>query len=112
MEKIEILVKSNQSKDEIMVITDFNGKHFRPSMLHHEKKVVMENIFTLEGANKKIPKRENPKAVKDIVFMMGLNDSKDHRTSVEEIINRQKQACHLYHHQYKKTKFHIVAVET
>ena len=110
LEKIEVLVESNQSKEEVMVITDSNGKHFRPSMLHHEKKVVMENIFTLEAANNKIPKRENPEAVKDIVFMTGLNDSKDHRTSVEEIVNRQKQACHLYHHQYKKAKFHIVAV--
>ena len=42
--------------------------------------------------------------------MTGLNDSKDHRTSVEEIVNRQKEACHKYHHRFKNARFHIVAV--
>ena len=98
------------TNDEIMIITDSNGKLFDPKRLHHEKKVVMEQAFTLDKANKKLPEREDPETVKDVVFMTGLNDSRDHRTSVTEIVNRQKQACYLYHHKFKKAKFHIVAV--
>ena len=109
LERIEKMVETNQPSEEIMVIADSNAKFIQPNLLHHEKKVTMERIFTLEAANNKIPQRDNPEAVTDIVFMTGLNDSRDHRTSVEDVVNRQKQACHKYHHKYKNARFHIVA---
>ena len=96
--------KEEEENEEILIITDSNGRHFQPKLLHDKKNVVMEQIYTLDGATQKIPERKSPDAVKDIVFMTGLNDSKDHRTSVEEIVNRQKEACHKYHHKYKKGK--------
>ena len=110
MENVEKMVGETQRKEEIMILSDSNGKHLDPKRLHHEKAVIMEHTYTLEGAVRKIPLRENPEVVKDIVFMTGLNDSKDHRTSVEEIVNRQKEACHKYHHRFKSARFHIVAV--
>ena len=109
-EKMDKVEKTDSPKEEIMIISDSNGKHFDPKRLHHEKKVVMEHEYTLDGATRKIPERENPELVTDIVFMTGLNDSHDHRTSVEEIVNRQKDACHKFHHKFKKAKFHIVAI--
>ena len=110
LENIEKVVGKPEMKDEIMIISVSNGKYFDPKRLHHEKTVKMEHTFTLDSATKKIPVRENPEKIKDIVFMTGLNDSKDHRTSVEEIINRQKDACHKYHHRFKNAQFHIVTV--
>ena len=109
-EKMDKVEKTDSPKEEIMIISDSNGKHFDPNRLHHEKKVIMEHEYTLDGATRKIPERENPELVTDIVFMTGLNDSHDHRTSVEEIVNRQKDACHKFHHKFKKAKFHILAV--
>ena len=110
LESIEKNMGTPQTKEEILILSDSNGKHFDPKRLHHEKTVSMEHTYTLEGAVKKIPERENPEMVKDIVFMAGLNDSKDHRTSVEEVVNRQKEACHKYHHRFRSARFHIVAV--
>ena len=110
MENIEKIVGETQKKDEITIMSDSNGKYIDSNRIHHEKTVTMEHTYTLDGATKKIPTRANPESVKDIVFMTGLNDSKDHRTSVEEIVNRQKEACHKYHHRFKNARFHIVAV--
>ena len=110
LDNIEKIVQTENIKDEIMMLSDSNGKFFKPSILHREKKVTMEHIYTLDGATKNIPTREYPEKVTDIVFMTGLNDSHDHLTSVEEIMNRQKDACHIYHHKFRKARFHIVAV--
>ena len=110
MENIEKIVGETQKQDEIMIMSDSNGKHIDPKKIHHQKKVTMEHIYTLDKATKTIPTRANPESVTDIVFMTGLNDSKDHRTSVEEVVNRQKEACHKYHHRFKNARFHIVAV--
>ena len=88
-----------------MIISDSNGKHFDPKR-HHEKKVVMEHQYT-----RKIPERENPDFVTDIVFMTGLNNrGSNGMWNVEEIVSRQKDDCHEFHHKFKKAKFHIVAV--
>ena len=71
----------------------------------------MERIYTLDEASDpaKLPERDNPNSVKDIVFNTALNDSRDYQTSVETIVKRQKTACHHLHHKFKNARFHIVA---
>ena len=101
---------TNGMKKECMLLVDSNAQHLNPEMLHHEKQVTMEKLFTLEEANKKIPNRQNPDNVSDIVFMMGFNDSKKSDVAVEDVIKRQKEACHKYSHKFKKARFHIAAV--
>ena len=111
IEAIEKTVNKGTAVDEIMVITDSNGKFLKPELLHHEKKVKMESIYTLDEASdpKNLPKHDNPALVKDIVFNTGLNDSRDNRTPIETIVKRQKTACHHFHHRFKNARFHIVA---
>ena len=104
LEKIEKMVEPKISSDEVVVIADSNGKFLQPNLLHHEKTVSMKRISTLEEACKNIPDIENRDAVTDVVFMTGLNDSRDH-----EVVNRQKEACHKFHQKYKNARFHIVA---
>ena len=109
LEAIEKTVNEGRRTDEVIVINDSNGKYLKPELLHHEKKVTMEEIFTLAEIPEKIPERDEPELVKDIVFNTALNDIRDHRTSVETVVKRQKEACHLLHHRFKNARFHIVA---
>ena len=117
MEKIESqLDDTSQRKpateegEEIIIIGDSNTKHLNPKMLHDKKKVSIETIYTLDAATKKIPTRKNAEKVTDIVFMTGLNDSRDVGTSVDTVLKRQKQACHEYSHRFKNAKLHIASV--
>ena len=95
---------------EVIIVRDSNAKHLDPNLIHNEKKVTMETRFTLEEAIKKIPHRENPEKVTDIVFMTGLNDSRKIDTSVDTVLKRQKQACHEYSHRFRAARLHIAAV--
>ena len=99
-----------EKKEEIMIITDSNGKHLNPRLLHHEKKVTVEQRFTLDATVSKIPSRDDPDLVTDIVFMTGLNDSRKTENSVEDVVKKQKEVCNKYCHRFKKARFHLANV--
>ena len=103
-------VHPKQNADEIIIVADSNAKHLKPQLIHDEKQVTVETRYTLDEAINKIPTRDNPEKVSDVVFMTGLNDSRKVDTSVETVLKRQKQACLEYSHRFKKARFHIASV--
>ena len=102
---------ANELKDaEAIIIHDSNANGLEPEKLHHEKKVLKRRRFTLDQAKKDIPKVKNPSGVKDVVFMTGLNDSRQENESVQVTLQKQKETCQKYSRAFPNANLHIAAV--
>ncbi len=95
---------------ESIIVHDSNGNGLETEKLHHEKKVLKRRRFTLDQAKKDIPKVKNPSGVKDVVFMTGLNDSRQENESIHDTLQKQKETCQKYSRAFPNAKLHIAAV--
>ena len=105
--------QSNLREADILVIHDSNGNDLDPEILHPGKKVLKRRRYTLDKAKSEVPKVKDPKNVKDVVFLVGLNDTKDTKDkcpTAEEIFQKHKKTCDEYTKVFENAELHIGAV--
>ena len=100
----------NKKNEIVLIIHDSNGKGLLPDMLHATKRVKMETRYTIEDTKNNIPIYSNPNDVTDVVFLTGLNDSRQEKNTIQAIVQNQSRALSLYQRKFQKTNFHIGSV--
>ena len=93
------------------MITDSNGKYLNPQLLKPspEAKVKLAQKFTVTEATDNVPSSENPESVTDLIFQVGLNDSRAGKSS-EKICNDTLDMQMKYKQKFKNARQHIVAL--
>ena len=95
---------------DAIVVHDSNGNNLDADRLHHEKKVLKRQRFTLDQAKDKVPKVKNPNEVKDVIMMVGTNDSKKESETTDETFQKYKNTCKKYTEAFPNANLHITAV--
>ena len=98
-----------KTKPVAIIVGDSNVRHLIPERLHEEKKVIVENRFTLEEALKNIPKTQ-PEVVTDVVMLIGLNDIRSPSASIPDTIAKYDRTCKTYQKHFPKSIIHIGSV--
>ena len=98
-------------KLSIMVVTDSNGKKLDLELLKPcaINKIQRDYKFTVTEATDGIPTTTNPDEVTDLVFQVGLNDSR-HGISAEKICENTLEMQLKYRKSFKNARQHIVAL--
>ena len=100
---------SQQSKDEIIFLSDSNAKHITPSLLKPEAHVTKINRYTTSEATESVPQVEKPENVTDIVFQVGLNDLRK-ATPNDKIQEDYLSMQMKYRKKYPNARQHVVAI--
>ena len=95
-------------KPVVLVITDSNGRHLNPNLLHKDKKVVIvDEVFTLEQVVEKLPKIEK---VSDIVMLVGINNIKRRNATIAGTVAHFDEVCKEVQKIYPNAKIHVGSV--
>ena len=96
---------------KMVVVTDSNGRGLDLNLLKPTPEVKIERVyrFTLPEAIETIPEIENPDSISDVVFQVGLNDSR-RGLSADRIRNDTLEMQMRYKQKFKNARQHIVAL--
>ena len=107
-ESNSLKAQAPNTKTDIIIITDSNGKYLDPKLLHEHKNVIIEKRFFLNKAKNEIPVHNNPQNVSDVVMLTGINDLK--YEDIPVVLNKLDQTCQRYQSAFPKAKIHIGSV--
>ena len=100
---------------KILIVTDSNGQMLKPELLKpapdaqvnfaHNKYTVTDALNAVET----VPYYGNPETVTDIIFQVGLNDTRQ-GVSSDKICNQTFEMQMAYSKKFTKARQHIVAL--
>ena len=100
----------DKSGEVVIVITDSNGKHLNPELLHDTKKVVIERRATWEMARDYIPKPSNPASVTDVVLVPGINNVMREDQQISHILQIADATARMYQNAFPKATIHLGSI--
>ena len=94
----------------IILVTDSNGKHLDPELLHDTKKVVIEKRATWEMARDLIPKVPNPAVVTDVVLLPGINNVMTKDQQISDILQIADLTGKKYQGAFPNATIHLGSI--
>ena len=91
-------------------MTDSNGKGLDVRQLYPEATVIKKDRYTVEEATNCVPKLDDPSAVAEIVFQIGLNDFRVKGHNAEKIQDNTLKMQFIYKHQFPNARQHVTAL--
>ena len=101
--------KSPKCDPELILVSDSNGRYLNPKQLKPESEGIRKDRYTIDEAINNIPVLDSPEKVTDIVFQVGLNDSR-RGASAEEIQNKMHKMQMQYNQKFPNARQHITAL--
>ena len=96
---------------QILIITDSNGYDLNLDLLkpYHNTKIERKYKYVLSEASNEIPVVKNPNDITDIVFQVGLNDTRQ-GVSTKKVIENTSDMQTKYKNQFPNARQHLVAL--
>ena len=100
----------NRAEEVIIVVTDSNGKHLNPELLHDTKKVVLERRATWEMARDYMPKPLYPASVTDVVLITGINNVMNENQHISDILQTADATARMYQNAFPNATIHLGSI--
>jgi uncharacterized protein YoxC len=101
-------IPQQRSNDGIVLIVgDSNKDRFDARRLHDKKEVRISTCYSTENLKQQSLECDRPSDVTDVVFLTGLNDSKQAKNSVIKIIENQEEAIKKYRSTFPNAQLHV-----
>ena len=101
---------NDRLEEVIIVVTDSNGKHLNPELLHDTKKVVVERRATWEMARDHMPKPPYPASVTDVVLVTGINNVMNENQQISDILQIADATARMYQNAFPNATIHLGSI--